>query len=89
METVRIAVVGAGVIGLSTAVCISQMVPGCSITVISDKFSPDTTSNVAAGILIPHTYPGERGIYLQDANFALGAFLVILAQSPLAYTRSE
>lgn len=89
METVRIAVLGAGVIGLSTAVCISQMVPGCSITVISDKFSPDTTSNVAAGILIPHTYPGEREIYLQDANFALGAFLVILAQSPLAYTRSE
>ncbi|KAK7808504.1 hypothetical protein U0070_003141, partial [Myodes glareolus] len=57
MDTVRIAVVGAGVIGLSTAVCISQVVPGCSITVISDKFSPDTTSNVAAGILIPHTYP--------------------------------
>lgn len=89
MDTVRIAVVGAGVIGLSTAVCISQVVPGCSITVISDKFSPDTTSNVAAGILIPHTYPGERGIYLQDANFALGAFLVILVQSPLALYQAQ
>lgn len=44
-------------IGLSTAVCISQSVPGCSITVISDKFTPDTTSNVAAGILIPHACP--------------------------------
>nr|AAB31821.1 D-aspartate oxidase {N-terminal} {EC 1.4.3.1} [cattle, Kidney, Peptide Partial, 31 aa] [Bos taurus] len=31
MDTVRIAVVGAGVMGLSTAVCISKMVPGCSI----------------------------------------------------------
>lgn len=65
MDTVRIAVVGAGVIGLSTAVCISQLVPRCSVTVISDKFTPDTTSNVAAGMLIPHTYPGERWVYLQ------------------------
>ncbi|XP_043295492.1 D-aspartate oxidase isoform X1 [Cervus elaphus] len=57
MDTVRIAVVGAGVMGLSTAVCISKMVPGCSITVISDKFTPETTSDVAAGMLIPPTYP--------------------------------
>ncbi|XP_052607436.1 D-aspartate oxidase isoform X2 [Peromyscus californicus insignis] len=57
MDTVRIAVIGAGVIGLSTAVCISQLVPRCSVTVISDQFTPNTTSNVAAGMLIPHTYP--------------------------------
>ncbi|XP_058422832.1 D-aspartate oxidase [Diceros bicornis minor] len=57
MDTVRIAVVGAGLMGLSTAVCISKLVPRCSITVISDKFTPDTTSDVAAGILIPHAYP--------------------------------
>lgn len=57
MDTVCVAVVGAGVIGLSTAVCISEMVPRCSVTVISDKFTPDTTSNVAAGMLIPHRYP--------------------------------
>ncbi|XP_032744879.1 D-aspartate oxidase [Rattus rattus] len=57
MDTVRIAVVGAGVIGLSTATCVSQLVPRCSVTVISDRFTPDTTSNVAAGMLIPPTYP--------------------------------
>ncbi|XP_055981214.1 D-aspartate oxidase [Sorex fumeus] len=56
METVRIAVVGAGVVGLSTALCISRMVPRCSVTVISDKFTPHTTSDVAAGMLIPHAY---------------------------------
>nr|XP_023398629.1 D-aspartate oxidase isoform X2 [Loxodonta africana] len=56
MDTVQIAVVGAGVIGLSTALCISKLVPRSSITVISDKFTPDTTSDVAAGILIPHAY---------------------------------
>ncbi|XP_005002084.2 D-aspartate oxidase [Cavia porcellus] len=58
MDTVRIAVIGAGVIGLSTAVCISQLVPQCSITVITHKFTPNTTSDVAAGILIPHAYEG-------------------------------
>nr|XP_054413981.1 D-aspartate oxidase isoform X4 [Pongo abelii] len=57
MDTARIAVVGAGVVGLSTAVCISKLVPRCSVAVISDKFTPDTTSDVAAGMLIPHTYP--------------------------------
>uniref|UniRef100_A0A4X1V9S1 D-aspartate oxidase n=1 Tax=Sus scrofa TaxID=9823 RepID=A0A4X1V9S1_PIG len=57
MDTVRIAVVGAGVMGLSTAVCIFKLVPGCSITVISDKFTPETTSDVAAGMLIPPVYP--------------------------------
>jgi glycine/D-amino acid oxidase-like deaminating enzyme len=62
MDTVRVAVVGAGVIGLATAMCISQQVPRCSVTVISDKFTPDTTSDVAAGILIPHAYQGERRI---------------------------
>ncbi|XP_070952399.1 D-aspartate oxidase isoform X6 [Macaca nemestrina] len=59
MDTARIAVVGAGVVGLSTAVCISKLVPQCSVTIISDKFTPDTTSDVAAGMLIPHTYPGH------------------------------
>ncbi|KAF6113411.1 D-aspartate oxidase [Phyllostomus discolor] len=57
MDAARVAVVGAGVMGLSTALCISKLAPRCSVTVIADKFSPDTMSDVAAGILIPHTYP--------------------------------
>ncbi|XP_036758858.2 D-aspartate oxidase isoform X1 [Manis pentadactyla] len=57
MDTTRIAVVGAGVAGLATAMCIPHLVPRCSITVISDKSSPGTTSDVAAGMLIPHAYP--------------------------------
>nr|XP_055099511.1 D-aspartate oxidase isoform X2 [Symphalangus syndactylus] len=68
MDTARIAVVGAGVVGLSTAVCISKLVPRCSVTVISDKFTPDTTSDVAAGMLIPHTY-SDTPIHTQKQWF--------------------
>ncbi|XP_011905881.1 PREDICTED: D-aspartate oxidase isoform X2 [Cercocebus atys] len=68
MDTARIAVVGAGVVGLSTAVCISKLVPQCSVTIISDKFTPDTTSDVAAGMLIPHTYP-DTPIHMQKQWF--------------------
>lgn len=58
MAAPRVAVVGAGVIGLSTALCIMETCPSCSVTILSEQFSPNTTSDVAAGMLIPHTYPG-------------------------------
>lgn len=58
MRSVRVAVVGAGVVGLSTAVCVAEALPFCSVTVLADKFSPDTTSDGAAGVLSPTWYPG-------------------------------
>ncbi|CAJ1073325.1 D-aspartate oxidase [Xyrichtys novacula] len=57
MKRVRVAVVGAGVVGFSTAVCIAEALPSCSVTLIAEKFSPDTTSDGAAGILYPGTFP--------------------------------
>eukprot|EP00058_Branchiostoma_floridae_P025556 XP_002611046.1 hypothetical protein BRAFLDRAFT_233542 [Branchiostoma floridae] len=42
----RVCVVGAGVVGLSSAVCIQEKVPGVQVTVLSEKFSPHTTSDV-------------------------------------------
>ncbi|XP_051725353.1 D-aspartate oxidase [Ctenopharyngodon idella] len=57
MQRVKVVVVGAGVVGLSTAVCIAQALPYCSVTVIAEKFSPDTTSDGAAGILLPTEFP--------------------------------
>lgn len=59
MASPKVAVVGAGLIGLSTALCITENCPSCSVTVLSDQFSPNTMSDVAAGMLIPHTYPGS------------------------------
>ncbi|MBN3311088.1 OXDD oxidase, partial [Amia calva] len=57
MERVRIIVVGAGVVGLSTAVCIAESIPHCSVTVLAEKCSPDTTSDVAAGMLHAPLFP--------------------------------
>ncbi|XP_016286734.2 D-aspartate oxidase isoform X3 [Monodelphis domestica] len=68
MDTTRVAVIGAGVVGLSTAVCISESIPQYSIDVISDKFTPDTTSDVAAGMLMPHAYP-DTPVHLQKQWF--------------------
>ncbi|XP_020863882.1 D-aspartate oxidase [Phascolarctos cinereus] len=68
MDMTKVAVIGAGVVGLSTAVCISESIPQCSVDVISDKFTPDTTSDVAAGMLIPHAYP-DTPIHLQKQWF--------------------
>ncbi|XP_038155479.1 D-aspartate oxidase isoform X1 [Cyprinodon tularosa] len=57
MKRLRLVVVGAGVVGFSTAVCIAEALPLCSVTLLSEKFSPDTTSDGAAGILFAAEFP--------------------------------
>ncbi|KAL4624006.1 D-aspartate oxidase isoform X2 [Arapaima gigas] len=57
MQQVKVAVVGAGVVGLSTAVLVAETLPQCSVCVLADRFTPDTTSDVAAGILSPGRFP--------------------------------
>jgi len=56
----RIAVVGAGAVGLSTAVQIQQMNAAASVTLIADKFTTETTSHGAAGMFrpSPDKFPG-------------------------------
>ena len=49
----RVAVLGAGVIGLSTAVCLQEADRSLDITIIAEKFSPDLTTDVAAGFWDP------------------------------------
>lgn len=58
MKAVRVVVVGAGVVGLSTAVCVAETLPSCSVTLLAEKFSPDNTSDGAAGILFAAQFPG-------------------------------
>ncbi|KAM3594687.1 uncharacterized protein V6R79_012218 [Siganus canaliculatus] len=78
MKKVRVAVVGAGVVGFSTAVCIAEALPFCSVTLLADKFSPDTTSDGAAGILFASEFPGmQHQTYiffcLHDQNYCLSS----------------
>lgn len=47
------AVLGAGVVGLSTALELQNKYPNARISIIADKFGVNTTSDVAAGIFRP------------------------------------
>jgi len=48
-----VCVLGAGVVGLSTAEFIQDLRPDLKVTLLADKFLEDTTSNGAAGIFRP------------------------------------
>ncbi|XP_013382964.1 D-aspartate oxidase [Lingula anatina] len=49
----NIAVIGAGVVGLSTAINIIESVPDARVTIYADRWSPDTLSDGAAGCFGP------------------------------------
>ena len=49
-------VVGAGVVGLTSAIQLQQEFPLSSVTIIADKFNSDTTSFGAAGLFRPMLY---------------------------------
>ncbi|CAF1026490.1 unnamed protein product [Adineta ricciae] len=49
----RVAIIGAGVVGLSTALCIKLQHPSLGLTIIADRFLEDTTSDGAGGLFRP------------------------------------
>ena len=58
----KVAVVGAGVIGCSVALHLYQeLYPHVSVTVLADQFSPYTTSDAAGAILIPFDVRDKKG----------------------------
>uniref|UniRef100_A0A8B9NRV1 D-amino acid oxidase n=1 Tax=Apteryx owenii TaxID=8824 RepID=A0A8B9NRV1_APTOW len=56
----RVAVIGAGVMGLSTALCIHEqyhaLVPALELAVYADRYTPHTTSDGAAGLWQPYLH---------------------------------
>lgn len=55
MSDLNIAVVGAGVVGVTTALELKKQFRNAKIAIIADKFYEDTTSYVAAGLFRPGT----------------------------------
>ncbi|XP_077991394.1 D-aspartate oxidase-like [Glandiceps talaboti] len=64
MTSHKVGVIGAGVIGLSSAVNILENIPNVEVTIIADKFSPNTTGDGAAGFWEPYT-AGDTPEHLQ------------------------
>ena len=50
----RIGVLGAGIIGLTSAIRLKEKYPDAKITVYASNFSPNTTSDVSAGFWEPY-----------------------------------
>ncbi|XP_066590478.1 D-aspartate oxidase [Prorops nasuta] len=61
----RVSIVGAGVIGLTTAVAVKESFPNYEVTIFSDSFSPNTTGDGSAGLWTPYLISGtpEQNIY--------------------------
>lgn len=54
--TLKIAVIGAGIVGITSTCRILEHFPNANITVYADRFSPNTTSDVSAGLLLAFQY---------------------------------
>nr|XP_026265004.1 D-amino-acid oxidase isoform X2 [Urocitellus parryii] len=85
--TMRVVVIGAGVIGLSTALCIHQRyhsdLQPLDMKVYADRFTPHTTTDVAAGLIQPYVSPPEDP---QEMDWNQQTFDYLLSQihSPTA-----
>uniref|UniRef100_A0A914V6U7 FAD dependent oxidoreductase domain-containing protein n=1 Tax=Plectus sambesii TaxID=2011161 RepID=A0A914V6U7_9BILA len=55
-----ICIVGSGIIGLSTALAIQDKEPRAKVTLVAESFSPDVTSDVAAGYWRPYLLSDPR-----------------------------
>ncbi len=79
---VRVIVVGAGVVGLTTAIRLLER--GFSVEVVADRRHPGTTGNLAAGLWYPYKVGGDR-----VARWALASLATLkrLAEIPAAGVR--
>ena len=59
----KVAIIGSGIIGLSSAICLQDTEPSLDITIIAEKFSPDNTSDGGAGVWWP-----VPGYWMKDTD---------------------
>lgn len=84
LQSNRIAVLGAGVIGLSTAYELLNL--GYDVTIYADEFSPNLTSDIAAGIWSP---PSIKKIQSEDKKQILEYMLEVSRKRYLRMATSE
>lgn len=53
MVFIKVAIIGSGIIGLTTALRLKELIPDSIITIYADEFPPYTTSDVSAGYWEP------------------------------------
>ena len=82
----RVAVIGAGIIGLPTAVLLTKILNNSEITLIAEKFSPEITSDIAGAIILPLDDPslGSTEPRKKSWNEITFKYLYELLASPLA-----
>lgn len=68
-EMAKVAIIGGGVIGFSTAYNLKKACPHLDVTLLSESFSPETCSDVAAGIWEPFV--------LKDTPMELQRFIAV------------
>ncbi len=81
----RVAILGAGVIGLTTAY--DLLAKGYEVHIYSNEWSPNLTSNIAAGIWTPLTFPYDlpqekEELHLRMEKIAANRFLRSVGESP-------
>ncbi|XP_076338371.1 D-aspartate oxidase-like [Tachypleus tridentatus] len=82
----KVAVMGAGIIGLSTALCIKETIPSVDLTLIADKFDNETLSSGAGGLFGPDVSIGpNEEVFRQWCRDSYEHFLSLLL-SPDAST---
>ncbi|XP_065908600.1 D-aspartate oxidase-like [Dysidea avara] len=84
----RIAVIGAGIIGLPAAVMLTEIFCKPEVTLIAEEFSPDTTSDTAGSIIWPadHSEIGSHDSRRDEWTKVTFQYLYNLFSSPLAKT---
>lgn len=77
-ETYRIIIIGAGIIGLTTACTLLKEYRGhgnLQLTIVSETFSPNTTADVSAGYWEPYGLEKIDERTLRWAGYSYGIFL--------------
>ena len=81
----RVAVIGAGIMGLPTAALLAEAHYKPEVTLIAEKFSPNITSDVAGAVILPLDGPlGSRDPRRQEWNRQTFAYIRDLFASPVA-----